>query len=468
MPNPEGERTLSIKDGLGRSVRSIQLDVNGDAVVSSTTTHDVIVTVAGYGNVLETSVANALGHTSKQRTDGAGRVIQSIDAEGFVTSFEYDANGNRKKVRDPNGVGQDCVYDALNRDVSCSDTQELLSNLARTKTYDLAGNLLGQTDAKGNTTYNYYDARGRRFESKDRNNATTSFTHDAGGLELSMTDAENQTTSYEYDPLGRRTKIVWPDHVAGQNPGDAHCGFTTVAYDAASRAVLKADQLGETIALVYDLAGRMLNREYRSLANSPVGWTPSSVPAVGPGGGGQPNTLQPGPLTDQDTFTYDNSNRMLTATKGRYSNTVTKGRYSNTVTFTYASGRKTNESLTIFGQTYTVGSSYDAAGRENSLLYPDGTQVARTHTSRGQLASVSLAEPNAAASSIATFSYDNGGRETSRLYGGAAGVGAALGETPVGGEVSITGLTSGRQVNIAQLPITGAFRWSSPGHPTDP
>ena len=43
--------------------------------------------------------------------------------------------------------------------------------------------------------------------------------------------------------------------------------------------------------------------------------------------------------------------------------------------------------------------------------------MTRTHTNRGQLASVSLAEPNAAPSSIATFTYDNGGRETSRLYG---------------------------------------------------
>ncbi len=49
--------------------------------------------------------------------------------------------------------------------------------------------------------------------------------------------------------------------------------------------------------------------------------------------------------------------------------------------------------------------------------------------------------------------------------GGVAGLGAALGETPVDGEVSITGLTSGPQANIAQLPTTGASRWSSPGHP---
>ena len=73
--------------------------------------------------------------------------------------------------------------------------------------------------------------------------------------------------------------------------------------------------------------------------------------------------------------------------------TATKGRYSSTLAFAYSNGRKITESLAIFGQTYTVTSGYDAAGRENSLQYPDGTQVTRTHTSRGQLASVSLADP---------------------------------------------------------------------------
>lgn len=392
VTNPTGERTLSIKDGLGRSVRSVQLDANGAAVVSSTTTHDVLVTVAGYGVVVETSVTNQLGHTTKQRTDGAGRTIQSIDAEGFVTAFEYDANGNRLKVRDPNGVGQDCTYDALNRDIACGDTQELLDGVTRTTAYDLAGNKLRQTDAKGHTTYSYYDARGRRFETKDRNNATTSFTFDAAGNELSLTDAENQTTNYEYDTLGRRVKTVWPDHVAGQNSGDAHYGIETTSYDAAGRPILKQDQQGETKALVYDLAGRMVRREYRTLANS--------TPVVA--------GLPTGPLADQDTFTFDNANRMLTATKGRY---------SNTVAFAYENGRKVSESLTIFRQTYTVGSGYDAAGRENLLVYPDGTQVIRTHTSRGQLASVNLTEPNAAPSPVATFAYDHGGRESSRTYG---------------------------------------------------
>lgn len=163
------------------------------------------------------------------------------------------------------------------------------------------------------------------------------------------------------------------------------------------RAVLKTDQKGDTIALVYDMAGRMLTREYRTLANSTV-----ATPNIGVG------PFVSGNIADQDTFTYDAAGRMLTAVKGRY---------SNTVAFTYENGRKVTEALTIVGQTYTVTSGYDAAGRESSLLYPDGSTVTRTHTARGHLASVSFAEPNAAPSSIATFAYDNGGRETSRTYG---------------------------------------------------
>ena len=46
--------------------------------------------------------------------------------------------------------------------------------------------------------------------------------------------------------------------------------------------------------------------------------------------------------------------------------TGVKGEYANTVALTYdAGGRKATEALTIAGQTYSVGTAYDAAGRES-------------------------------------------------------------------------------------------------------
>ena len=35
--------------------------------------------------------------------------MQSLDAESFVTSFQYDANGNRLSVRDGNQVAWDSI-----------------------------------------------------------------------------------------------------------------------------------------------------------------------------------------------------------------------------------------------------------------------------------------------------------------------------------------------------------------------
>ena len=81
-------------------------------------------------------------------------------------------------------------------------------------------------------------------------------------------------------------------------------------------------------------------------------------------------------------FIYSASSRLLTAVSDRY---------SNTVTYTYDSaGRKETESLTISGQTYTSGTEYDAAGRVSRLTYPDSSEVIRTYTERGQLATLAV------------------------------------------------------------------------------
>ena len=59
--------------------------------------------------------------------------------------------------------------------------------------------------------------------------------------------------------------------------------------------------------------------------------------------------------------------------------TAVRGRYSNTVTHTFDSaGRKATESLTIGGQTYTATSTYDIVGVLSQLTYPSSlTPTAR-------------------------------------------------------------------------------------------
>ena len=379
--SPEGRRTLSVSDGFGRTVRTTQLDSTGVALTSNTITHDTLVAVTGYGDCLETSVANALGHTNRRGTDGAGRTIQVVDAENFITQFTFDGNGNRLSVHDPNNVGDDCTYNERNRRVRCADTQEQIEHVNRQWVYDAHGNMIQRIDAKGNATLTAYDARNRRTSATDRLGGVAAFAYDTNGNQLSLTDAENQTTSYEYDLANRKVKEAYADHVAGTQAGDQDYGIREFAYDAAGRLSVATDQLGDYITNIYDMANRRTAREYRERVKQPTD-----------------------PPNDADTFTFDGSGHVLTATKGRYNNTVTFGHDE--------AGRLASESLTIDGNTYTVSRHCDVANRLTGLTYPDGSTVSRTYTAQDELQQISYN-----GSMIASFTYDNGGRETARTYG---------------------------------------------------
>ncbi|MEM6470525.1 MAG: RHS repeat-associated core domain-containing protein [Planctomycetota bacterium] len=318
---------------------------------------------------------DADGKTSKSLSDGAGRMVRSVDQLAKVTTYEYDAGGNRLKIRDPNSVGQDCLYDALGRQTQCTDTGSDVTK----SSYDLAGNKVTSTDAKNEDTTYTYDARGRQIKQTDRLGGETEFAYTDMNRLSSLTDAENQVTSYTYDSAGFKLTETYPDHTGG-SPGASTYGVVTFTPDAAGRVLRKQDQLGDTVTYNYDLAGRLTSRQYRTAANRPSGT-----------------------VTDTDSFTYDDAGRTLTAVSSRY---------TNTITYTYDNaGRKSTEALTISGQTYTVTTAYDTQGRVSTLTYPDGTSVGRTYTDRSQLATITVAS-----TTIDTRTYDDGGRMTASSY----------------------------------------------------
>ncbi|WP_430453465.1 RHS repeat-associated core domain-containing protein [Rhodopirellula europaea] len=327
---------------------------------------------AGY----QATVTNGAGETSTTSFDDAGRTISATDPLGEVTSYVYDANGNQTSVTDANGNTTTTAYDYLDRRVKVTDPAGHETKMA----YNLAGEMIRQTDAKGNDTDHAYDALGRQSSVTDRLNHATAFAYTVLGQLESLTDAESQTTSYGYDGYGRQNRVTWPDHVPGSSPGDLGYGITTTEHDDLDRVTRTTDQLGDTVSMTYDVAGRLLKRDYRTRANSPSGT-----------------------IADSDTFTFDDASRMLTATSGRYGNTVT---YVYDIT-----GRKLNETLAIGGQSYTTDTQYDAAGRVKKLIYPDASEVSRTYTARGQLEKIITGGVD-----LMTRGYDDGGRMTSSVY----------------------------------------------------
>ena len=375
--NPEDEIGVSISDGAGRRVAQGILKQDGTLLTWSSILHDNIASIENFGDVLETSYIDALNHITKSRSDGAGRTLETEDAESHITKRTFDANGNVLKTRDANGVGQDCVYDYRNRQSSCTDTQGDTSSV----TYDKNSNVVETTDAKSKKTTCKFDARDRRYECTDRINSITKSRYDQNSNVVSITDGENSTTAYEYDVRNLKTKTTYPDHVAGQTPGQINYGIVEHAYDALTRTIRITDQNGDTRTHNYDLASRLTSRDYRTRLNSPSG-----------------------PITDRDTFEHDDASRQTKATSGRY---------NNVVTFTYdEAGRPKTETLSTGDKTYTTTRSYDSANRNVKLTYPNGSVVDRTYTARNQLEQVKW-NTNV----VHTRSYDDGSRLKTTTHG---------------------------------------------------
>jgi RHS repeat-associated protein len=348
VTNPVGDKTVSIHDGLGRTVRTL------DGLLHATTySYDTVI-----NGLLETRVTDALNHVTKSRADGAGRVRESEDQLAQVSVFSYDNNGNRISFRDANGVGQDCIYDARNRDTQCTDTAGSVTK----KFYDTHNNLVKTTDALLKDNLCAYDARDRKINCTDRLGGVTQYAYDVNNNLTTLTDAQSGVTSYVFDPRNLLIVETYPDN-----------GARTYVYDAARRLIKRVDQSSAATGYAYDHAGRMVERAY------PAG-------------------------TGNDTFVYDNASRLTSAASTQYNNSVSR-------TYDSAS-RITSETLTVGATPYNIGYAYDADNRQTHVTYPDGSVAVRNFTDRNQLSVVTF--NNAL---VANFAYDNAGRKVATGFG---------------------------------------------------
>jgi RHS repeat-associated protein len=357
VENALGQASLQVHDGIARVVRTI--DGNG---LATTTRHDTVTL-----GLLQTEITDAGGHATRTRADAAGLIRASEDAENRKTTVGYDANGNRVTMRDPNQVGDDCVYDAADREVRCTDT----AGSSTRRSYNAHGSVLTVTDPIGGLTTHAYDGRERRISITDRVAGITTFAYDANRNLVRLTDAEGRATDYVHDERDLLLSESLPPGDATPLPGSDK---RTYAYDGARRLVRRTEQTGAVTGYAYDAANRLRTRSY-------------------------PDGLD-------DTFTYDQASRLLSATSERFGTVVTR---------TYDAGsRVTAETQAVGGIPYTVGYGYDADNLVTRITYPDGKQVLRTYTPRHQLASVSYD-----GASIASRAYDAGGRFTRTTYGNA-------------------------------------------------
>jgi RHS repeat-associated protein len=301
----DGPATKTYYDALGRV---IAVDVEGfDAPGGSCTlTSPCWIRTATFydtnGNVAKTSRPYLLASGTPQYTvynygsppDPYGRPITVTAPNGGVTSYVYTGLGN--------AGSQTSVTDALTHTtVTSKNAQGLVSAVtnALSKTtsyvYDAYGDLLTVTDPLGNQIANVYDIRGNKLTMSDPDMGLWSYTYDALGEVLTQVDpnerANTTLTTMTYDGLGRLRARTQPGQTDGwtydtaangvgmlANATGSNAGYSRVhTYDSLSRpsqVTLTINGASYPYNRLYNSDGRLATLSYPSGFTAKYVYTP--------------------------------------------------------------------------------------------------------------------------------------------------------------------------------------------------
>ncbi len=197
-------------------------------------------------------IINRAGHATRYEYDTDGNLTATVQAANTALARryenEYDADGNRTTIHNPDGATITKVYDDLGRVVSITEPE----NRTRTFTYNGLGKVETATDARGNTTTYGYDAAGRQVR-----------------VEKPASDGVDLVTEVSYDSFGNRVRLAHPDGTGYTlvydmrdrllamlrlDTGDA---VQSYEYDDENMAVTRVDANGKTRTETFDGFARL-------------------------------------------------------------------------------------------------------------------------------------------------------------------------------------------------------------------
>ena len=398
-------------DAAGRQTDT-SVTVNGEPVVTSTLYDEA-------GRVIET--VDADGKHSFTEYNAIGKPCRTTDKLGNVTETLYDARGNVVETRYPDGTYTRTVYDANGRtlatvartvpgrsangsrtvydSVGRAVRSERLANVVISLVEDPVGSGAYRSEFVGadaviSATATRYDAAGRVIESTAADGAVTRYEYDAAGKQTAVIDALGNRTEYECDNAGRQTLVrdalghetQFVYDALGRRVQTVFADGTAMqtTYDQLGRRVAETDQAGVTRDFEYDQQGRFVA---------------VVLPEVPDPENGNAATR---PRYEYD---YDAYGRLVVIrdAKGRET-TFTHDRLSRQLTRTLPLGQTESQAYNDLGQlthkadfkTQVTEFLYDTLGRVNAKrLYASGADV----------------PPAVPPLETITFNYDNLGRQ---------------------------------------------------------
>ena len=218
--------------------------------------------------------ASADDRITRTYTDSANRPVYTVDAQGYVTETQYDADWRVlavirypdpvtvndttttvgvKAMVNPNAVGRAVTgysYDADSRVDAMTDAANAVTKYSYDAFDQVVDAIVAYGTADASTTHRTYDQAGRVSSETvafgATGQATTGYSYDAFGNVLTVTDPLNNVTTYDYDNLGRLITVTDPLNTS-----------LHYQYDTFGDRVLTIDQRGNSTYSYYDAVGRL-------------------------------------------------------------------------------------------------------------------------------------------------------------------------------------------------------------------
>ena len=350
--------------------------------------------------------------------DSLQRVVATCDAWG-CDLYYYNNQGLLISVTNAYGAKQRTVFDIEDRPVYVTDannvtvtnTYDLLGRL-RTRTYPDAGveefgfsarGLTAYTNQLGATNFYAYDEARRKVAETNANAEVIRYTNNAAGDLLALVDGKNQVTKWGYDEYGRVTNKL--DQVGTE--------ILRYKYDPDSRLTNRWSVTGGNVYYTYDAIGNLTSGPYVGLAYDALNRVTNMVDEVGTTAyaytlGGQLYT-EDGPWSD-DTVTNSYTSRLRTA----LSLAQPTGHWTNG--FGYDAARRlTNVTSAAGAFGYVLPSTYPTR-LPQKLTLPNTSYITNTYDDNARLLTTTLNNSSDTTLNSHTYTYNSGSQRTQQSF----------------------------------------------------
>jgi RHS repeat-associated protein len=307
------------------------------------------------GNVREIKDPN--GDTTKFEYNEIDQLLKTTSSLGDITNFSYNNNKKLSQVeRERTGSNQitSYTYNILDKLKAVMDPLSNITEYGYNKSED--PNIV--TDAENNSTLSTYNERSLLLTVTDANDGVTTYAYTANGDVNDINDAKGNVTSYTYDGFGRLTKITYPD-----------ANDETFEYDKNSNITKKTNRKDEEISYEYDELNRLTAKDRPS----------------------DPNIY----------YSYDIAGRLTDVNDGR---SVSNG--GGITSYAYDRIGRPNDINDI--ESRLVSYQYDDRSLRTRLVYPDDSYITYKYDGMGRIKKIVDQDGN----DIAEYTYDELSRRT--------------------------------------------------------